>query len=201
MVKIYGISSSRALRPIWLMEEIGLPYELIPVDFRKDENLTEEYLQINPNGRIPTMIDGDLKLYESMAINLYLARQYGGELYPDNPQKEALANMWSYWVMTEIEYCLLTVLLNKRVLASDKRDPDRVERNLKALQKPFTVLNNELDGKDYLLGNQFTVADLNVASVLSWCRPSRVDLAEWPQLREWLMNCMDRPAFKRALKK
>jgi glutathione S-transferase len=201
MVKIYGISTSRAFRPIWLLEEIGIDYELIPVDFRKDENLSNEYLQINPNGKIPTMIDGQLTLYESMAINLYLARQYGGDLYPAGPHEQALANMWSYWVMTEVEYCLLTVLLNTRVLAREKRDAARVERNLKALEKPFTVLNNELAGKEYLLNNQFTVADLNVAAVLSWCRPARVDLGRWPRLSEWLERCVSRPAFKRAMRK
>ena len=201
MIKIYGISTSRAFRPIWLLEEIGIDYELIPVDFRKDENLSDEYLEINPNGKIPTMIDGELTLYESMAINLYLARQYGGDLYPDSVQQQALANMWSYWVMTEVEYCLLTVLMNTRVLAREKRDAARVERNLKALEKPFTVLNNELTNKQYLLNSQFTVADLNVAAVLSWCRPARVDLSRWSRLSEWLERCVSRPAFKRAMRK
>ena len=201
MIKIYGISTSRAFRPLWLLEEIGVDYELIPVDFRKDENLRDEYLEINPNGKIPTMIDGELTLYESMAINLYLARQYGSDLYPDSAEQEALANMWSYWVMTEVEYCLLAVLLNTRVLAREKRDAARVERNLKALEKPFTVLNNELTHKEYLLNSQFTVADLNVASVLSWCRPARVDLNRWPRLSEWLERCVSRPAFKRAMRK
>jgi glutathione S-transferase len=201
MIKLYGISTSRTLRPIWLLEETGMEYELISVDFRKDENLREDYLKINPNGKIPTMIDGDLTLYESMAINLYLARHYGGELYPDDAQQQARANMWSYWVMTEVEYCLLTVLLHTRVLAREKRDPQRIQRNLKALEKPFTVLDNELADKAYLVHNRFTVADLNVAAVFSWCRPARVDLKPWPHLQEWLERCVGRPAFKRAIRK
>lgn len=201
MIKLYGISSSRAFRPLWLLEEIGIEYELVPIDFRKDENLSEQYLKINPNGKIPTLIDGELTLYESMAINLYLAKKYGHEFYPYDSQQEALANMWSYWVMTEIEHCLLTVLLNTRVIKKDKRDPARVSRNLETLAKPFTVLNNELADKSYLINNLFTVADLNVAAVLSWCRPARIDLNPWPHLKNWLEECVSRPAFKRAIRK
>ena len=201
MVKIYGIASSRALRPLWLLEEIGLEYEHIPIDFRNKENLKPEYLEVNPNGKIPTLIDDDLVLFESMAINLYLAKQYGGRLFPDNAKDEASANMWSYWVMTEVEYCLLTVLLHSRVLDKEKRDPDKVDRNLKALEKPFTVLDQALADKQYLINDSFSVADLNVAAVFSWCRPARINLESWPHLKDWLERCITRSAFKRAIKK
>jgi len=201
MIKIYGIASSRALRPLWLLEEIGMEYEHIPVDFRKKENLEPEYLAINPNGKIPTLIDEDLTLYESMAINLYLAKQYGGDLYPDNPKDEARANMWSYWVMTEVEHALLTVLLHSRVLDKTKRDPAKIRKSLHALEKPFTVLDQALDGADYLINNRFGIADINVAAVFSWCRPARVDLEPWPQLKAWLECCVGRPAFKTAIRR
>ena len=201
MIKLYGTSASRTFRPLWLMEEIGLQYELISTDFRKGENRTEEYLKINPNGKVPTLIDGELVLYESMAINLYLAKQYGNSFYPDNPPQEALANMWSYWVMTEVEYSLLTVLMNTRVLPREKRDPDKVIRNLRVLEAPFAVLNDALAGRAYLISEEFSIADLNVAAVLSWCRPAKVDLEQWPHMKDWLMRCIARPAFKQALKK
>jgi len=186
---------------MWLMEEIGMEYELIPVDFRKGENRTEEYLAINPNGKIPTMIDGNLVLYESMAINLYLAKRYGGDLYPDDPEQEAIANMWSYWVMTEVEHSLLTILLNTRLLPEKQRKPEKIERNQLVLEKPFTVLNDALKGKTYLIEEAFSVADLNVASVISWCRPARVNIKQWPNLKNWLERCITRPSFKIATKK
>jgi len=201
MIKLYGTSTSRAFRPMWLMEEIGLQYELISTDFRKGETRTDAYLQINPNGKVPTLIDGDLVLYESMAINLYLAKQYGKDLYPDNPAQGALANMWSYWVMTEVEYSLLTVLLNTRVLAKEKRNPDKVTNNLKALEAPFNVLNSTLAGRSYLISEEFGIADLNVSAVMSWCRPAKVNLDKWPHLEEWLLRCISRPAFKQAIRK
>jgi glutathione S-transferase len=201
MIKLYGISASRAFRPMWLMEEIGLDYELIPVDFRKGENWTKDYLAINPNGKIPTLVDDDLVLYESMAINLYLAKQYGGDFYPDDPAQEALANMWSYWVMTEVEHSLLTILLNTRLLPEEQRKPERIERNLLVLEKPFSVLNDALEGKTFLIGETFCIADLNVAAVISWCRPARVNLKRWPIMKNWLERCISRPAFKQATRK
>ena len=83
-VKLYGTSKSRALRSIWAIEETGIEYEHIPTSFAGDSK-KPEYLAINPNGRVPSLVDGDLVLFESMAINLYLAKKYGGALYPTNP--------------------------------------------------------------------------------------------------------------------
>ena len=79
---LYGTAGSRAFRSIWAAEEINLAYEHVPTSFRGD-NQAEAYLRINPNGRIPALVDGDLTLFESMAINLYLAKHYGQHLIPD----------------------------------------------------------------------------------------------------------------------
>jgi len=201
MIKLYGISASRTLRPLWLLEEIGMKYEQIPVDFRKGENREPEFLKINPNGKLPALIDGDLALFESMAINLYLARKYGGSLYPTNEADIARAEMWSFWVMSEVEYDLLNVLFNRRLLPEAERDAERADRAAQRLETPFTVLDDALKENDYLLGDAFTVADLNVAAVFSWCRPARVKLNEWPTLKDWLMRCIGRPAFKIAVRK
>ena len=102
MRKLYGISGSRALRSIWAMEEVRVEYEQVATNFSADSKAAD-YLAINPNGRIPALIDGDLVLFESMAINLYLAKTYGGALYPDNAADEARANQWSVWGISEIE--------------------------------------------------------------------------------------------------
>ncbi len=201
MIRIYGISASRTLRPLWLLEEIGIEYEHIPIDFHGDEVRSEGYLAINPNGRIPAMRDGDLTLFESMAINMYIAKRYGGSLFPDSDADAARANMWGFWVMSEVEYSLLTVLLHTRVFPQETRDSQKVERNLRLLHQPFGVLNQALENSPYLLGDRFTVADLNVASVFSWCRPARIKLGDWPSLRDWLEKCVKRPACRQAMKK
>lgn len=201
MIQIYGIASSRALRPLWLLEEIGMEYEHIPLDFRGDDLNTDEYQAMNPNGRIPTMVDDDLILFESMAINLYLARKYGGEFFPDNEADAARANMWSYWVMTEVEERLLEILLHSRVYSEERRDERKIKLNKSLLRKPFDVLEEIFEDDDYLLGEKFSVADINVASIFSWCRPARLSLEDWPGLQNWLERCIKRPAFKRAIRK
>jgi glutathione S-transferase len=182
------------------MHELGLEYQQIKLDFRGDALSDPDYLALNPNGRIPTLVDGDLVLYESMAINLYLARRYGvtAGLWPQSIEHEALAWQWSFWVMSEVERPLLTVLMHSRVLPEDKRVADKVSRNLGVIKAPFRVLDQALAGREYLLGDQFSVADLNVASVLAWCRPAHLDLADYPHLDDWLGRCLARPARKQA---
>ena len=85
---MYGMSASRAFRSVWGIEEVGVDYEHVPKHFGKDAK-TPEYLAVNPNGRIPALVDGDLVLFESMAINLYLAEKYGDGLYPASVEDRA----------------------------------------------------------------------------------------------------------------
>jgi glutathione S-transferase len=200
MIRLYGITQSRAFRPLWLLGELGLEFEHIPVDFHGDEVDSPAYRALNPNGRVPTLVDGDLVLWESMAINLYLARRYGGAsgLWPVDIEGEARTWQWSFWVMSEVESPLLTVLMHSRVLPQDKRDPDKVRRNLGILKTPFSVLDQALAERDWLTGTQFGVADLNVAAVLAWCKPARIDLKPWPHLERWLSLCLARPARRAA---
>lgn len=200
MLQLYGITQSRAFRPLWLLNELGLPFEHHPIDFRDPAINEPPYRSLNPNGRVPTLVDGDLVLFESMAINLYLARRYGADhgFWPDSPATEGLTWQWSFWVMTEVEQPLLTVLMHSRVLDESKREPDKVKRNLGVLKRPLAALDDALSGQEYLVDQRFTVADLNVASVLSWCKPARVSLRETPHLDAWLSRCLARPARKKA---
>jgi glutathione S-transferase len=100
--------------------------------------------------------------------------------------------------MTEIEHPLLSVLMHRRLLPADKRDSQRAARNEGVLRQPFDVLEQALRGRDWLVGNHFGVADLNVASVLGWARAARLPLRDWPALDAWLKRCQARPARKRA---
>ena len=195
MIKIYGTSTSRALRPLWLLEELGIAYEHIPVDFRSEELNSDEYRAINPNMRVPAMVDGDLTLFESMAINMYIAQKHGhGRLYPDNEEDLARTIMWSFWVVNEVEQNLLTVMLRSRKGGA-------LGRQMDYLQRPFTVIDEALAENDYLLGKKFMLADLNTAAVFSWSRPARLRLDEWPNLKAWIGRCMKRPAFSRVLQR
>lgn len=196
-VKIYGTLQSRAYRCIWMARETGIAYENIPTGFTGD-NRTPEFLQVNPNGRIPAMQDGDFTLFESMAINLYLAKKYGTEkgLYPKDPQDEARAVQWSFWVMTEVEKPLLLLLLDAVGMA--KAQPADIEKANKDLGRPLAVLEQHLQNRPYMLGDSFTVADLNLASVLFWAKPAKLDLTPYPKVAAWLKSCLGRPAAARG---
>jgi glutathione S-transferase len=198
-VKIYGIARSRAFRTLWLAAELGLDYELVKVDFADGGTRRPEFLAINPNGHVPAIDDAGLRLWESMAINLYLAKKYGAEagLYPTRLDDEARAWQWSFWGMTEVERPALSALLN-RVGPEEKRDAAAADEAERALAAPLAVLDGAVAASSYLIGPSFTVADLNVASILSWARQARVDLSPFPRAEAWLKACHDRPAARAA---
>lgn len=202
MIKIYGTAQSRALRPLWVLEELGVAYELVKINFAAGDSRKPEFLKINPNGRVPAMVDGDLTLWESMAIDLYLADKYGkGKLAPADERERGLALQWSFWAMTECEPHTLACLLNRAVYPPPNRDEEKARAAEGALQAPLAVLEQQLQGRDHLLGSGFTIADLNVAGVLLWCRPGKVDLAKFPTVQAWLARCTSRPALKAAMAK
>ena len=198
MLQIYGNPRSRAMRCLWMLEEMGEPYQLIEKSTRTDELQSAEYLRLNPNARIPTLVDGDLVLWESMAINLYLAQKYEGPMHSVGPSVLGLAAQWSFWAMLELEGLLLDLLNHRAVLPEFARDPSYAERDELLLRRPLGVLNNSLRGRDHLAGGNFTVADLNVASILAWGKMARLDLSAHPDVARWLDSCLTRPAYGRV---
>ena len=202
MMKVYGVVASRALRTMWMCEELGVPYELVKTDVRTGATRTPEYLKLNPNGHVPTIDDDGFVLYESMAINLYLAQKFAGKgLWPADPKSQALCYQWSFWGMMECEGLLLQALQHRVLLPEDRRNEDKALQAIENLQKPFKVIDTHLSGRAVLVGAQLTVADINVAAILSWARGAKIDLAAYPQLAAWLGSCTGRPSFKAALKK
>jgi glutathione S-transferase len=198
---IYGIARSRAFRTLWMAQELGLSYRHVPVDMADGGTRKPEFLAINPNGHIPAIDDDGFVLCESMAINLYLAKKYGAGpdgLYPQHPEDEARAWQWSFWGMTEVERPVLTALMHRALLPEDRREAAAAEQAERALGAPLKVLDGALAAAPYLLGARFTVADLNVASILSWARPARIDLSAVPKVADWLKTCSDRPAARAA---
>ena len=198
MLQIYGNPRSRAMRCLWMLEEMGEPYQLIEKSIRTDELQSAEYLRLNPNARIPTLVDGDLVLWESMAINLYLSQKYEGPMHSVGPSVLGLAAQWSFWAMLELEGLLLDLLNHRAVLPEFARDPSYAERDELLLRRPLGVLNNSLRGRDHLAGGNFTVADLNVASILAWGKMARLDLSAHPDVARWLDSCLTRPAYGRV---
>lgn len=198
--KLYGISGSRALRSIWAIEEVGIDYEHVPVNFAADSK-TPEYLAVNPNGRIPALVDGELKLFESMAINLYLAKTYGGDLYPSNTADQSRAVQWSVWGISEIEPLQMQLVVQKLFTPEEKRDADVIATNEKALGRPLAVLDEALADKAWLLGDAFSIADLNVAAVMLLLSMVGLDYSAHENVKRWADACYARPALARAREK
>jgi glutathione S-transferase len=202
MLKIYGTVKSRAARTLWMAEELGIPYELVSVDYRAKETRTPAFLEVNPNGHVPAIDDDGLRLNESMAINLYLARRHAGSpLAPQDLAEEARCLSWSFWAVTELEAPALATLMHGQLLPPSQRDPQKLDRALGALRPPLGVLEKALAGEGapraYLLGDRFTVADLNVAAVLAWVRGAAGLLAGFPAAAAWLDLCLGREAYRR----
>ena len=196
-LKIYGVPQSRAARTLWMAQECGVPYEHIQTHFATDTK-TDAFKAINPNARVPVIDDDGLIISESMAINLYLAKKYGGELAPKNAAEEAHAIQWSFWVMTEVEKPLLNALFARTGMMGMTKDEAQAMKYFEELRRPLDVLNAHLAKREYILGNRFTVADLNVACVLNWASAGRFSLADWPKVDVWLGKCAARPAAQKA---
>jgi len=198
MLHLYGSPHNRAFRCFWLLEELGLEYEFTKLDTQAGECRTPEFLAINPNGHVPTLVDGETTVWESMAINLYLVRKHGGPLAPKTLQDEAKLYQWSFWAMTEAEPPLLQWGMHTHFLPDDMRDPAVAEEAGSQLATRFAVLEGALAECDPLAGADFGLVDLNVAAVCSWVELMHYDLADCPRLRAWLERCLARPAAKRV---
>lgn len=199
MLKLHGTSKSRSARSLWAIEEIGVKYEHVPTEVAKAKS--PENLKLNPNGHIPVLEDDGLVMWESMAINLYLAVKYGKPPFcPDTVERRAEGLKWSFFGITEIEPHLMAVLMQRVFLPADQRDEKAGQKAADALKGPLKVLDNQLTGREYLLGNDFTIGDLNVAAVLSYAGLGKIDFSATPNTDAWLKRCLGREANLRVRK-
>ena len=205
MVTIYGVYRSRASRNLWLAGEIGLPVEHVPVTqaYRLPNpdaadapvhTRSAAFLAVNPNGRIPAMKDGELVLCESLAINLYLAKKYGGALGPRDVPEDALMTQWAIWAMTEAEPHTIQILYN--ATGNPNADASKRDAAIGALRQPLAVLDAALAKDGFLVGGRFTVADINTAEVIRYAAPAAALFDAAPHVKAWLAACHARPAFK-----
>lgn len=197
MITLYGSPRSSAGRCIWALEEAGVPYTLKEVDMKNKEHKSAAFLKINPMGKIPAMVDGDVTLFESMAINYYIADTYKKELLGTTSLEKGLAMQWSFWAISELQPPVIEALIQKVFVPEDKRDHNVIEKNLEKLPGLLTVLNNSLADKKYLVGKQFTIGDINTATVVSICSMMGIDLGTFDNIKNWLGAISDRPAFQK----
>ena len=201
MIKLYGQVVSRAQRVLWLLEEMDIPFEHINVNQQAGESRTPEFYELNPNGRVPALTDGDLHLWETLAINHYLVTQYdAGDLWPDDIKQQALIMRWSFWVTNELELLLQNYLRHAIFYPEELRRPELVSDAIQGYPIAMKVLNDHLKHNNYLVGDSFTLADLNVASMLGLLDAyTHFDNSEFSSAISWLEKVLARPSRLRAL--
>jgi len=198
VLRIYGIARTRAFRALWIAMELGLDYEHLPIEIGEAGAKSPEFLALNPNGRLPCIVDDDFVLFESLAITLYLAKKHSnGKLYPARLEDEAKTWQWTMWALTEVDRGVNIWSLHAVRLPPAERDAAKRDEALQVVAKPFRVLDAAVTAQPYLVGNAFTVADLNVAAVIS--RAIDMDLSAVPSHKAWLTRCLERPAARKAL--
>jgi glutathione S-transferase len=190
---------TRATRPRWLLEELGVPYELVRVDLSAGEQTQPEYRKVHPHGRVPALVDGEMTMFESAAICLYLADRFPEKRLappPDSPLRGPYYQ-WMVYSVATAEPPLLKIFLNTVRRPEGERNPKEVEEGRAEFREVADVLSRALEGKPFLLGSEFSAADVMIGSVVGWARSLRL-LEDRPVLKEYSRRLVERPAYKRA---
>lgn len=197
MLTIYGNRLSRAARCLWALEELGLPYAQVPLDFRLGETKSDEYQALSAAGKVPILVDGDFTLSESVAINRYLSGLKPTHLLPDDLKTRARVDQWSCWALSELEFHLTVMVRELR--RSGGPDAAVISACLDAAQATLQTLEKWLAmGSAHVAGEMFTIADINVAFVVN-VLAQRMDMGAFPATNVWLARCLARPAWQRVL--
>lgn len=208
MIKIYGAKAFREelkgairdLRPMWLLEELGVEYERILLDPTKGENKTPEYLKLNPTGKVPTMVDGSTVLFESALICEYLAEKYQKFIPTVGSEDYYKCRQWNYWSATNLE------IQTGRIFGADfflDKGPTTDEIRKMALEtipRFLSALDDRLKNQSYVVANDFTISDIFVTCALHVIRHTHL-LNDYPNLKKHYETCISRPAFKIAAEK
>ena len=198
-MKLYHCKDARSLRAVWTLEEMGLDYELVNMEF--PPRLTQPgYLDINPMGTVPTLVDGAVTLTESSAMCQYLAEKYGPtELGLDvsDPQYGEYLN-WLYRSDATLTFPQTLVLRYTRLEPVERRVPQVVADYTQWYYSRLRSVEMALEGRDYLLGYRFTVADIAVGYAVFLGVSLGLDEKYKPNTQAYLARLMARPAFQRA---
>ncbi len=198
MVVFFGSpDSDSATRSHWMLEEVGVPYDHRVIDLSQPrDQRPAEFRATSPSGKVPALIDGDVRLFESMAINLYLAERYRPELGPRDSGERGEMLQWCFWVAMNVHPLLIAVLYHTALLPEGERRPEEAEQNRGWSADYFTALDRGLAGKDWLVGGRFTLADVGVGSIVEQADGLGVTLGD--NIRAWMKRFQARPAYQRV---
>jgi glutathione S-transferase len=195
-MKLFHHPQSRSTRVRWMLEELELPCEVSSVDIYAGAGRTPEYKKLHPHGYVPVLVDDDLTLIESSAICMYLADKYGKLAPPVGTPARGRYYQWMVYAPATIDPCLEAIMFNTLFLPEDKRDPKLVERMKKKWLTIQEVLVQGLGENLWILGAEFTAADVILVSCAAWAKWAGV-LSD-PTLENYLARASERPAFKRG---
>ncbi|ADO43318.1 glutathione S-transferase family protein [Ketogulonicigenium vulgare] len=203
MPELYGVYKSRATRNVWLALEAGLKLPLvrtIPSSRIADplaadapfNTKSPDFLALNPMATVPVLKDGDLVLTQSLAINLYLARVYGDKLGPQNAMETGAMSNWALFAATELEPHTLRI----QVLVGKGATDEALAEAAEAYARPLKALEVHFAKHAYLVGERFTVADINLCEVLRYATALKGAFDAYPAVKAYLATQQARPAFQ-----
>lgn len=193
MIKLYGRPPTRALRVIWLLHELGLEYEMVPVDLVQGENQRQDFLTLNPAAKIPVLVDGSLVITESAAIQLYLADKYPqAGFIPETVEDRARMYRWIFFLVTEIEQPLWRIARHTFIYPEDKQLPQDVELATQECVEMVAVLERYMADREFVVGDHLSVADFNAAYTLDWVSEAGL-LDDAPRLGAYRKSMYARP--------
>jgi glutathione S-transferase len=201
MITLYHAPQSRSVRPRWMLEEIGTPYELVRVDLQAGEQKKADFLRINPNGAVPALVDGEIRLFESAAICEYLADRFPDKRLapPVGTPARGYYYQWIHFGMSTLEPPLITIFMHTVNRPEPERIPQLVAPAREHLGAALGVLEKALAGRTVLVGDDLTTADVVVGSTLAWAQMLGLVGASQPATAAYLGRLMGRPAFQRAM--
>ncbi|CAN7161360.1 glutathione S-transferase family protein [Bosea sp. LjRoot90] len=193
MLKLYGFGPMRSLRVLWALQELGADFEFVPVNVFAGETRHPDFLQLNPAGKIPVLVDGDLIVTESAAIVLYLAEKHSDKgLLPASISDRASVYRWMMFAVTELEQPLWRIAKHTAVYPEDKRLPDDVALAREEFLQMAAVLDRHLEGRQFLVGDRISAADCIAAYTLDWANEAQL-LGQFTNLAAYLDRMYARP--------
>lgn len=196
MITLYFTANTRSMRALWTLEELGLDYTLKLVDLKKQEHKQEEFLKINPTGLVPALKDGDTSMYESVAMCSYLADRYGGfQLSPrlDSPLRGTYYQLL-FFLVSSVEQPFVE-LLNQKIINSEVNYEQDFPKYCAEINKNLEILSKQLSDKKYFLGEQFTIADINISGCLLFAKKLNMLFNPDENLITYLERVQQRPAY------
>ena len=199
MLKLYACPQTRATRITWMLEELEVDYEYVKIDLMKGEGRQPAYLKVNPGGKVPALVDGDLLLTESAAICTYLGDKYPAARLVPEPRTATRAryDQWCFFALSELEQPLWTMSKHRFAIPEKWRVPAIMDTAKWELSVALKTLNQGLGEQMFILGDRFCAADILIAHILSWARSSELSLGH-DNLDAYADRTLARPALARA---